>query len=132
MVFWYVWYGRPWAYYINCVLWSNVCYMGLSIHWFHDLEATILIGLVTTGWMSLVGVGHSGSDSIMPLMLHTVCCVIIGVLALYYRSLVTVSTPLRQGNISTRPCVRVMTYKALDFFALKQLLNYRWFYTIEL
>jgi hypothetical protein len=85
------------------------------IHWFRDLHATIHNGSVTTGWTSLIGVGHWGSDSIMPLMLHTVCCTIAGALALYYRSLGTTSTPLRRDNISGRPCIGVMTYNALVF-----------------
>jgi hypothetical protein len=85
-------------------LWSNVCVIsGLWIHWFRDLDATIPNGSVTTGWTSLVGVGHSGSDPIVPLMLRTVCYAMAGVLALYYRSLGTASTLLRKGNISGRP-----------------------------
>jgi hypothetical protein len=92
-----------------------VCYMGLWIHWFHDLGATIPNGLVTVGRTSLVGVSHSRSDSIVPLMLRTVCCAIARAPALYYRSLGIVPTLLRRGNISGRPCMRVMTYKALAF-----------------
>jgi hypothetical protein len=55
-----------------------------------------------------------------------------GALALDYKSLGTVSTLLRMDNISDRPCMGVMTYKALSFSASKQLGNYRRFYTIEL
>jgi hypothetical protein len=55
-----------------------------------------------------------------------------GALTLYYRSLGTASTLLRMGNISDRPCVGVMTHKALYFFALKLLGNYCQFYTISL
>jgi hypothetical protein len=80
-----------------------VCYTGLWIHWFCDPSATIPNGLVTIGWTSLVGVGHLRSDSIMPLMLRTICCAMARELALYYRSLGTVSTLLRKGNISGRP-----------------------------
>jgi hypothetical protein len=37
----YVQYEQPWAYYINCILWSNVYVIwGLWIHWFCDLGAT--------------------------------------------------------------------------------------------
>jgi hypothetical protein len=54
------------------------------------------------------------------------------VLALYYKSFGIASTLLRRGNISGRPCMGVMTYKALSFSASKQLGNYRQFYTIEL
>ena len=54
-----------------------------------------------------------------------------GALALYYKSLGTTPTLLRKGNISGRPCMKVMTYNALVFFALKQLGNYRQFYTIR-
>jgi hypothetical protein len=67
--------------------------------------------------------GHSRSDSIVPLMLRMVCYAMAGVLALYYRSLGIASTLLRRGNISGRPCMEVMTYKALDFSALKQIGN---------
>jgi hypothetical protein len=92
-----------------------VCYTELWINWFCDLDATIPNGSVTIGWTSLVGIGHSRSDSIMPLMLHTVCYKMAGALALYYRSLKTASTLLRRCNISGRPCMRVMTYNALAF-----------------
>jgi hypothetical protein len=109
-----------------------VCYTGFWIHWFRDLDAIISNGSVTTRRTSLVGVSHSRSDSIMSLMLHTVCYAMIGASTLYYRSLGMASTLLRRGNISSRPCMRVMTYKALDFSALKQIDNYRRFYTIEL
>jgi hypothetical protein len=129
----YVGYEQPWAYYIDYVLWSNVCVMrGLWIHWFCDLDATIPNGSVTTRQTSLVGVGHSGLDPIMPLMLRTVYYAMVGTLALYYRYLGTASTLLRRGNISSRPCMGVMTYKALIFSASKQLGSYRRFYTVEL
>jgi hypothetical protein len=128
----YVPYKRPWPYYINCVLWSKcVYYTGLWIHWFRDLDTTIPNGLVTLGRMSLVGVGHSGSDSIVLLMLCTVCCTMAGALALYYKSLRTASTLLRRGNTSGRPYIVVMTYKVLAFSALKRLDNYCRFYTIS-
>ena len=80
-----------------------VCYMGLWIHWFRDHNATIPNGSVTIGQMSLVAIGHSRSDSIVSLMLRTVCCAMAGVLALYYRSLETTPTLLRMGNISCKP-----------------------------
>jgi hypothetical protein len=102
------------------------------IHWFRDLDATIPNSSVITGRMSLIGVGHSGSDLIVPLMLHTVCYAMDRALTLYYRSIGTASTLLRMGNISGRPCMGVMTYKALNFSVSKQLGSYRRFYTIEL
>jgi hypothetical protein len=80
-----------------------VCYTGLWIHWFRDRSATIPNGSVTIGRMSLVGVGHSRSNLIVPLMLRTVCCAMAEVLTLYYRSLGTASTLLRRGNILGRP-----------------------------
>jgi hypothetical protein len=92
-----------------------VCYIGLWIHWFRDLGATIPNGSVTIRRRSLVGVGHSRLDSIMLLMLHMVCYAMAGALALYYRSLRTVPTLPRRGNISGRPCMRVMMYNALAF-----------------
>ena len=85
-------------------LWSKVCYTGHWIQWFRDHDATILNGMVTIGRTSLVGVGHSGLDSIVPLMLRMVCFrAMAGALALYYRSLGTASTLLRRGKISGRP-----------------------------
>jgi hypothetical protein len=72
-----------------------VWYTGFWIHWFRNLGATISNGLVTIGRTSLVGVGHSRLDSIVSLMLRTVCCAMAKVLALYYKSLETVSTLLR-------------------------------------
>jgi hypothetical protein len=57
---------------------------------FCDPSAIIPNDSVTIGQMLLVGVGHSRSDSIVPLMLRTVCCAMARALALYYRSLRTV------------------------------------------
>jgi hypothetical protein len=119
----YVRYERPWTYYINYVLWS-MCYGGFWIHWFCGPGATIPNGSVIIGRTSLVGVGHSRSDSI--------CCIMVGALALYYRSLETGPTLLKMGNISGRPCMGVMTYNALAFSASEHLGNYRRFYTIKL
>jgi hypothetical protein len=79
-----------------------VCYTGLLIHWFRDLGATIPNSLVTIRWMSLVGMGHSRSDSIMSLMLCMVCYVMAEALALYHRSLKTALTLLRKDNISSK------------------------------
>jgi hypothetical protein len=116
----YVRYERPWAYYINCVLWSNMCVIwGLWIHWFRDHSATIPNGSVTIGRTSLVGVGHSRLDSIVLLILRMVCCAMAGALALYYRSFEIVPTLLRRDNISGRLCIRVMTCNALTFFCIK-------------
>ena len=54
---------------------KRVYYMGLWIHWFYDHDTTIPYGTVTIGRTSLVGVGHSGLDPIVPLMLRTICFV---------------------------------------------------------
>jgi hypothetical protein len=116
----YVRYEQPCAYYINCVLWLNVCVIwGLWIYWFCDLGATIFNGSITIRRTSLVGVGHSKSDSIVSLMLRIVCCAMARVLSLYYRSFGIVPILLRRGNISSRTCMGVMTYNALAFSALK-------------
>jgi hypothetical protein len=48
------------------------------------------------------GMGSQRSDSVVPLMLRTVCCAMAGSPALYYRSLGTASTLLRMGNILGR------------------------------
>ena len=88
--------------------------------------------MVTIGRTSLVDVGRSESEPIMPLMLRTIYFrAIAGALALYYRSLETASTLLRRGKILGRPYMGVMTYNALVFSVLKQLGNYRRFYTIN-
>ena len=95
---------------------KRVYYKGLWIHWFRDHDATIPNGKVTIGRTSLVGVGHLGSDPIVPLMLRTVCfCAMAGALALYYRSLGIASTLLRRGKILGKPYMRVMTYNTLFF-----------------
>jgi hypothetical protein len=44
------------------------------------------------------GVGHSRSDSVVPLLLRTVRCAMTGALTLYYRSLETASTLLRRSK----------------------------------
>jgi hypothetical protein len=80
-----------------------VSYTGLWIHLYCDPNSTIPNGSVTIGQMSLVGVGHSSLNSIVPLMLHTVCCAMARALALYYRFVKIASTLLRRGNISGRP-----------------------------
>jgi hypothetical protein len=129
MVCQYVRYKRPLAYYIDCILWSNVCYTRLRSHWFHDHSAIISNGSVIIGWTPLVGVGHSRSDLIVPLMLRMVCCAMAR--ALYYRSLEIAPTLQRMGNISGKQCMGVMTYNVLAFSTLKQLGNYRQFYTIS-
>jgi hypothetical protein len=49
------------------------------------------------------GVDCPRSDSVMLLVLRTVCCAMARVPALYYKSLRTTSTLLRRGNISGRP-----------------------------
>jgi hypothetical protein len=106
-----------------------VCYTGLWIHWFSDLGATIPNGSVIIGRTSLVGVGHSRSNSIVPLILRTVCCAMVRAPALYYRSKGTISTLLGRGNISDRPCIGVMT--SISFSTLKYLDNYHRFYTLS-
>jgi hypothetical protein len=94
--------GHGLSIYVNFMV-KCVCYTRLWIHWFHDSRAIIPNGPITIGWMSLVGVGHSRLDLIMPLILRTVCCAMAGVLALYCRSLGTASILLRRGNILDRP-----------------------------
>jgi hypothetical protein len=82
-----------------CIVVKYMCYTGLWIHWFHDLDATIPNGSITIGRTSLVGVGHLRLDSIVSLMLCTVCYAMARALALYYKSLGTASILLRMGNI---------------------------------
>jgi hypothetical protein len=96
-----------------------VCYMRHWIHWFRDHDATIHNGSIAIKKTSLVSVGHSRSDSIVPLMLRTVCCAMTGALTLYYRSIGIAPTLLRSGNISDRPYMRVMIYNTLAFSTLK-------------
>jgi hypothetical protein len=49
------------------------------------------------------GVGHPRSDLVVPLVLRTIYCVMVGTLTLYYRSLGTALTLLRMDNISNIP-----------------------------
>ena len=107
-----------------------VYYTGLWIYWFRDHGVTNPNGSVTIRLTSLVGVSHQRSNSIVPLILHTVYCEMARALALYYRSLRTTPTLLRMCKISGKPYIRVMTYKTLIFLALKYLGNYRRQYTI--
>ena len=96
-----------------------VCYMGPWIHYFRDHGATIPNGSVTKGQTSLVGVGHLRLDLIVPLMLCTICCAMVGALVMYCRSLRTTPTLLRRGNISDKPCMGVITYNPLAFLCNK-------------
>jgi hypothetical protein len=50
-----------------------VCYTRLWIHWFRDHGVTIPNGSIITRQTSLVGVGYSRSNSIVPLKLRTIC-----------------------------------------------------------
>jgi hypothetical protein len=49
------------------------------------------------------GVGHPRLDSVVPLVLRTVCCAMAGAMALYYMSFGTRSNLLRMSNILDRP-----------------------------
>jgi hypothetical protein len=84
-------------------LWSNV----YVIRGFGSIGFVIIVQPFPMVWLigqtSLVGVGHSRSDSIVPLMLRTVCYAIVGALALCYRSLGTSPIMLRMSNISGKP-----------------------------
>ena len=73
---------------------KNVLYGALD-PWFHNHDATIPNGTVIIGRTLLVGMGHSGPDLIVPLMLT-----MARALALYYRFLGTASILLRRGKIS--------------------------------
>jgi hypothetical protein len=113
-----VWMAMGLLYRLNIMV-KCVCYTGLWIHWFRDHGATIPNGSVTIGQTSLVGVGHPRSDSVVPLALHTVCYAMAESLAMNYRSLGTTPTLLIRGNISGRPCMKVMTYNTLAFSCIK-------------
>ena len=79
-------------------LWSNVC-MGFGSNGFViKMQPFLMNDHYRTNIIS--GVGHLRLDLILSLMLRTVCCAMAGALALYYRSLRTVPTLLRMGNIS--------------------------------
>jgi hypothetical protein len=93
--------GHELTIYVNFMV-KCVYYTGFWIHWFHDLDATIPNGSVIIGHTSFVDVGHLRSNSIVPLMLYTVCYVMAEAIALYYRSLKTASTLLRMSNILSR------------------------------
>jgi hypothetical protein len=65
----YVRHEQPWAYYINCVLWSNACAI-------RGFESIVFMTLM----QPLVGVAHSRLELIVPLMLCTVCYAMAGAL----------------------------------------------------
>jgi hypothetical protein len=65
-------YNRPWAYYIDFILWSNVwvLYVGFGSNGF----VTKVQPFPMVGHYIISSVGHLRSDSIMPLVLCTVAC----------------------------------------------------------
>jgi hypothetical protein len=60
-----------------------VLYEGFGFIDFRDYGVAIFNGSVTIGQTSLVGVGYPRSDSVVPVMLRTVCCAITGILTFY-------------------------------------------------
>ena len=73
MVCQYVQYKRPWACYMNLIIWSNVCVLyGPWIQWLFMASAALKGGHYRTDIIN--GVDHSRSNSIMPLVLCTVLC----------------------------------------------------------
>ena len=87
--------------YISILYISNMHILQLSWNTFP------IDGHYRTNFIS--GVGHPKSDLVVPLVLRMVCCAMAGALALYYRSLGTMSTLLRMSNISSRPYCWTMT-----------------------
>jgi hypothetical protein len=88
--------------------------------------------MVAIKWTSLLGVGHPRSDSVVLLMLYIVMCNDCGTSVVYW-CLGTAPTLLRRGKISSKPYIRVMTYKTLVSPTLKYLGNcYRKYTTLLL
>ena len=82
-------------------LWSNVCVGFGSNDFVAKTQSFSMDGHYRTDIIS--GMSHPRSDSVMPLVLRTVCCAMAGVPAFYYKSLETALTLLKMRNISGRP-----------------------------
>ena len=76
-------------------LWSNVCYVGLWIYWFHDHDATIPNSTDVITQCGPFGVELDRAANVTYGMFRAMD----RALALYYRSLGTTSTLLRRGDI---------------------------------
>ena len=74
MVCWYMRYKRPWAYYIDCILWSNVYVLGGfgSNGFMTKVQSFPMSGYYRTDIIS--SVGHPKLDSVVPLVLCMVAC----------------------------------------------------------
>jgi hypothetical protein len=75
MVRQYVRYKRPWAYYIDFILWSNMCVLngGFGSNDFvTKVQPFPMIGHYKMNIIS--SVGHPRSDSVVPLVLRMVMC----------------------------------------------------------
>ena len=75
MVRWYIRYKRSWAYYIDFILWSNVCVLYESFG-SNDFMTKVQSFLMVDHYrMDVIsGVGHLRLDLVVPLVLHTVTC----------------------------------------------------------
>ena len=101
MVQWYVWYnGHELTIQVNFKV-KCVCVGFRSNDFVTKTYPFLMDGYYKTDIIS--GVGHRRSDSVVLLVLRTVCCAMAGALVLYYKSLRTTSTLLRRGNISGKP-----------------------------
>jgi hypothetical protein len=89
-----------------------VCYMNLESNDCFVTGAT-LKGCYYKMYI-ISGVGHLMPDLIVLLLLWMIAFSIQGTV-LYYRSLETAATLLRRNNISGKPYMKVMAYKALAF-----------------
>ena len=84
--------------------------MGLKSNGCFMTGVALMGGRYRTNIISSVDLPRS--DSVVLLVL---CTVVYNIQVLYYRSLEIALTLLRKGNISSKPYMRVMTYKTLDF-----------------
>jgi hypothetical protein len=73
------------------------------------------------------GMGHLRSNLVVPLVLHMIHCAMVVAPTLYYRSLRTVLTLLRMGNISSRPYCLTITithnYKHIIYIYIYHVLD---------
>ena len=102
MIHWYVQYNGH-GLTIRVSFMVNVCvWKGFGSNGFvTKMQSFPMDGYYRTYVIS--GVGHLRSNSVVSLVLHTICCTMTRASALYYRSLGIASTLQRIDNISSRP-----------------------------
>ena len=122
MVYRYVWYNdHEFTIQVNFMI-KCVCGSFGSNSFVTKMQQFPMVGHYKTDVIS--SVGHLRSNSVVLLVLHTVCCAMVVALPLYYRSIGTASTLLRNGNISSRLYCWTMTITLYIYIYITYMINY--------